>query len=265
MADAALRAGRGAGAGPRARRSARGGPRCGGQPFVGLGVDASTYNVAMTDQAAVPFWLQVAAVALAPALGFFGVAIGSISQARNSRKLALRSHRQDVYMSFLEAAERYHSLFSIKLFSVFKVDHKVQREENFAQVIPHRDALSKAYLQVTLVASKRTIVAAKRVSLYSAFYATAILDALSGNYSSEEWQDLSKRSIEAIKKFQFEASRDLGVSSRRFKSMDPELEFDEFEIEWSDKKSSPVVDELKDRLRQPRRDAGPTEEEESST
>ena len=58
----------------------------------------------------VPFWLQILSIALAPLLGFAGVAIGVAFSERNRRDAYVKEERRKVYVDYLENNVATHCL-----------------------------------------------------------------------------------------------------------------------------------------------------------
>jgi len=60
----------------------------------------------------VPFWLQILSVALSPALGFIGVAIGVWLTEQNRKDAYVKDERRKVYQDHLEIVSQITTFYS---------------------------------------------------------------------------------------------------------------------------------------------------------
>jgi hypothetical protein len=172
--------------------------------------------------------LQFFIAATAPVVGFAGVAAGAVLQARHNRALALRSHRQDVYIQFVETTHAIDLLVS-ELAQAIETKKLPSSEwlERFEKV---RDNMLRLGRQIDVIGSARAIRCANRVSYSSGLFASAPIVFIVGESASGSWEELVRQLRKSINEFIVAASVDLGVRISRRKRTAALVEMNEFEL-----------------------------------
>ena len=167
---------------------------------------------------ALPFWVQVLAIALAPGLAFIGVAFGAYWQSRAVRSGALREQRRVVYESFLEVSERVHTTFAVQIgYALQHGKHAdVTKYVRDLNRVHYPDLLSHV-MKVDLIGTGATARAATDVLEFLATAQATVARVLREGYDPETWEKVCSQGIRASRTFRDAAAKDLGVprSERR--------------------------------------------------
>lgn len=173
-------------------------------------------------------WLQIVSIALAPGLGFVGVAIGAGWKNRSDQRLALRNHRRDVYIEYLRAAESAKLRFSVHGPPVFRRNDPVEIKSHVQATKAEFGELLAMIHQVDLVGSTETSAAAGEFLMCVADGYLAMVRAMHGGFDRQAWNKVILRTARAASRFRDAAAADLGVPRserrRRRGKATPELE-----------------------------------------
>lgn len=170
----------------------------------------------MTDQAtSLPLWLQIVTIALAPGMGFLGVAIGAGWKDRSDKRLALRNHRQQVYSDFLRAAEDMKSHFSLRAPTVFRGNDPAELWQHTQDVKVKLSALLGVIHEVDLIGSSGTMDAVGAFIKYAFEANVALIQAVRDGLDRNEWNKIIARGTRATLDFRDAAAVDLGVPRRQ--------------------------------------------------
>ncbi|WP_370934119.1 hypothetical protein [Amycolatopsis sp. cg13] len=164
-----------------------------------------------SQQAAIPFWLQLLSVALAPVMGFIGVTIGAATQSRNARYLAIRDHRREVYTNFIELLDSIDWTFSGPAEIAFEDGNRDEILRICSLIDNYADQVSPMLVQIEFVGSKATVAASREFLKFFSLAHVAIGKGLEGHYSEEMWESVKKKAHSARRAFRISAAKDLGA------------------------------------------------------
>jgi hypothetical protein len=162
----------------------------------------------------VPHWLQIVTIALAPCVGFLGVAVGAGWKNRSDQRLALRSHRQQVYTEFSRLAEKVKAHLGLRTPTVLRASKPDELLRHAQEAKDLFQELSAIVHQVNLVGSRNTAAAVAKFMAYTADgYLTLLLAARTG-FDRATWNMITLRGEQATTQFRDAAAADLGVPGR---------------------------------------------------
>ena len=119
-----------------------------------------------SSQTNIPFWLQILSIALAPLLGFAGVAIGIGLNGRNSRSAYVKEQRRKVYVDYLEVMSRITAFVSFE-HPVKSGLEGVEESEAFAdKAAVLVEQLERAYMCLSVIGSPEACEAAVEAFTY---------------------------------------------------------------------------------------------------
>lgn len=159
----------------------------------------------------VPFWLEVLAIALAPALGFVGVALGAFWQTRTTKYLALRAHRERVYSNLIEATEDLKSHFSLVGPTVVRSRDSDDLYEHAGQFKAKTAAVVTLVRQIDVVGSPAAIDAAVNLIAFAADASMSTMHLMQDGFDRVEWLRVLRAGDKASSEFRDAAAKDLGV------------------------------------------------------
>lgn len=170
--------------------------------------------VQAAQEAAVPFWVQVVSIAVAPILGFVGVAVGVLLKDRSDHKASLRAERRTAYISFLRALSALHQCFVVKGKLAFNGSDEGSLESYMEEMYELKLALIGAQHEVTLVGSVAAAKAAEKVSTVQIDMDIAESTARKSGYDQKAWNVALLRSLHVQSTFQLAAIKDLRLGSK---------------------------------------------------
>jgi hypothetical protein len=181
-----------------------------------------------------PFWLQVTSIALAPLLGFTGVAIGVSLAERNRRNAYVTDERLKAYQDYLEASSQITNLFSPRFGSMIMGNHSIDDIEAFVQeLMTLTEKTERAYMHLRLIGSPVANAMAHRIFAYVQSGGLLAKDAIHGQYSAESWSKLIDEGTHFQTFFIEAARRDLGLPRKeremQFKRLIKEAGYDKSE------------------------------------
>jgi hypothetical protein len=164
----------------------------------------------------VPFWLQVATVALAPILGFMGVAVGVLMKERSDRRMGLRQDRLEVYRGFLRALAELEKLVAVDGSAAYGSRDEEEKLQYLKALNASYASINALYTEIDLVGSPKAAVIARAVFNLDT-------ETEGGNFDGYKVADSCRK---IISRFRNVAMRDLGVP-RRQRKRTPEKVFTE--------------------------------------
>jgi hypothetical protein len=167
--------------------------------------------------AALPFWLQVLSISLAPILGFTGVAIGALLTERHQRIAYIGDERRKVYLEYLELLARITAFYSTE----FKTALEAGDMRRMAELNPIRrtflEDVQRIYLQIRLIGSPGVVNTAREVFVYFGLANGISAKAISGDATSEDWGRLIKFGLALQTDFTDAARSDLRLRRKERK------------------------------------------------
>jgi hypothetical protein len=170
----------------------------------------------------VPFWLQILSIALAPLLGFAGVAIGVAFSERNRRDAYVKEERRKVYVDYLEATSQ------LTAFVTFERPKKgnpegIEKNEAFAdKAAVFMEQLQRTYMSLSVIGSPEACEAAVQAFTYLELATRLALATMRGKSLDEGWSKLGQLGTQFQDDFIDAARKDLGLRSGEWK-IRPEL------------------------------------------
>ena len=159
----------------------------------------------------IPFWLQVLTVALAPILGFIGVAAGASFTEQNRRDAYVKDERRKVYQDYLEIVSQITIFYSTEY--LFAMNHAKERglkdTADKASLLSER--LLSSYLHVRLIGSPTAIDAASHAFAFTASAGTLTAHTLVAGFNRNDWDPVIRIGLDAQARFTKAARKDLGL------------------------------------------------------
>ncbi|MFE0020532.1 hypothetical protein [Amycolatopsis sp. NPDC059021] len=166
-----------------------------------------------TQSPALPFWLQIVAISLAPALGFVGVAIGALLKDRSDRRQALMAERRSTYSDYAGNLEAYLRFMGMKGPGYLR--------KGGDRMVLFRDTSEE--LEGKLIASANKVMffgstepasIAAETWLLIAQLALARIEVMKNGFNREAWNEAVGDGIKLSLKFSDAALGDLGIPKK---------------------------------------------------
>ncbi|MET8039872.1 hypothetical protein ABZU25_03275 [Micromonospora sp. NPDC005215] len=183
-------------------------------------------DIAAPAGADVPFWIQVTAIALAPILGFAGVAIGAILKDRSDALNALRDRRHKAYTAYLKHVSDASSAFATESATKLRSGDAAKIREVFVDLQKATNALPALYAEIDLLGSYQTQAAVADGFRLVEMQTDVVIQALSGEVDATVISKVHEAGIRALMNFRNAAAKDLGVSRKDRKRYRPLLSVD---------------------------------------
>ncbi|MFC6090561.1 hypothetical protein [Saccharothrix lopnurensis] len=162
----------------------------------------------------VPFWLQVVAIALAPFMGFLGVAVGAFLKDRSDRVVALHKERRELYSEYLNALAKFNHHYGNVGALAFRQDETVKYRE-YINVQHEMHALMIGLItRIDLVASQAVVDAAHKFYHYIVVITGVQVKAIDEGWVREEWNRGVALGARIAREFRNAAIRDVGIPRR---------------------------------------------------
>jgi hypothetical protein len=170
---------------------------------------------AAPDAAAVPFWLQIAAVVLAPVMGMLGVTAGAVLRTRTERRAYLREERRKAYVAF---AHEFGALVSGVGTFATSAARTAATEQDASAVSRYLDhlrssmsSIEKLRHEIDLIGSRRAADAATNAYYVIAAVSARLAVATQGEVDADAWQRLLGQGMPVQVAFLSAAQSDLGL------------------------------------------------------
>jgi hypothetical protein len=154
------------------------------------------------------------AVALAPILGFAGIAVGAWQKDRSDRKNAIRTDRRKLYSQFLALSGRYSLTLGTKAATAYRTERAEKIHDVNAEMRELETEATQLIQQIDLLGSKRAADAAYRFLELQRDFAITCLLTLKTGFDRDQWVDLSTKGLRIGIDFRNAALKDLGHSRR---------------------------------------------------
>lgn len=162
-------------------------------------------------QSQVPFWLQILTIAMAPILGFAGVAVGVSLSARTSRIAYLRDRRREAYSSFLAELGTLVSMFGQTAPSAFRTKDGQRIHEQNVAFTAAVQRMETARHQVALIGSRDVEEASSDAFVFLAMASTTMAKSIEGTFDRGAWNDTVSFGMQVLLRFTQSAQKDLGL------------------------------------------------------
>jgi hypothetical protein len=169
----------------------------------------SHLTLAATATSAVPFWLQITAIVLAPLAGFAGIATGAYLKTRTDRADYLRDERRKVYVTFIHAFGGVISITSTVGATAIRTRRDLAATTQSIQT--GLIDLEKVRQEVELIGSRPAATAAGDALVYIAAVTSYMAAALRDGFDRESWNEVMQFGMQTQSAFLHAAQVDLGM------------------------------------------------------
>jgi hypothetical protein len=160
----------------------------------------------------IPFWLQIVSIAVAPILGFLGVAIGVLLTERNRRAAYILEEKKRAYLEFINMLSNVNSFWSNEFPAAARAAASGRMSDILGFSKAHVEELHRTFLQIRLFGSEPVVEAAMQAFHYLALASITGIQMLDKGFSSAKWnQAVVKAGIVAMSDFSAAARKDLGL------------------------------------------------------
>jgi hypothetical protein len=160
----------------------------------------------------IPFWLQIVSIAVAPILGFLGVAIGVFLTERNRRAAYILEEKKHAYLEFINMLSNVNSFWSNKFPSAARTATSGGTDDILGFSKAHVEELHRTFLQIRLFGSGPVVESAMEAFHYLALASVTGIQMLDKGFSSAKWnQTVVKAGIVVMSDFSAAARKDLGL------------------------------------------------------
>jgi hypothetical protein len=172
-------------------------------------------NLVASASPMVPFWIQIAAVALAPILGFAGVAAGALMKDRSDRLSNLRKDRLEIYRKLVNAYSAWESYFAVEGRTKCVEGNPEQIHYFMEKMIALVAEIDSLATEVALIASPKVAVLSQEIFGIDIKAIDLAVDAQDKKFNAAHWEMLLRKHVTTTREFQKSAMKDLGVPVRQ--------------------------------------------------
>jgi hypothetical protein len=169
----------------------------------------------------VPLWLQITTIALAPIIGFAGVAIGAHLKTRSDRAGYLRDERRKLYVAFIHAFGSFLSMSNTETVRALQTQDPKRLAELPSSARASMIELEKLRQEVMLIGSPPVVKASGDAMIYVPAVLSQTAVSMQGGFDRDTWSEMTRFGMQAQNAFIHAAQVDLGLPTDEFLSSSP--------------------------------------------
>jgi hypothetical protein len=159
----------------------------------------------------IPFWLQVLSVAVAPVIGFLGVAAGVGLNERNRRTAYFVEEKKRAYLEFINTLANVGNFWSTEVPRRLRSPKNSEVKEMMRVVRSQLETITRTYCEVSLFGSPKVLEIARLSFMYVMEMNMLVIISIAKGFDDKRWHKAAEKGAVILGGFTSAARKDLGL------------------------------------------------------